>query len=123
MVYPYNREFEPPAPTVPIRIASPASNNAETLEALLDSGADISVVPTEASERLGLLRVDRTRVVGFGAEATDATVYSASIGLEEDSARIERVVSWGENYAIIGRDIMNRWRTTLDGPSQTTRIE
>lgn len=120
--YPYDTAFSPPAPVVHVRLGVPGAEPLVEVKALLDSGADISVLPGSLVLRLQLRRVDLAQVQGFGTEAREVPVFAATMALNEHLAWIARVVSWPEEYAILGRDAMNRWRTSLDGPSQATSI-
>ncbi|MSQ40586.1 MAG: hypothetical protein EXR55_02770 [Dehalococcoidia bacterium] len=120
--YPYDVSFRPPAPVVPVQVGVPGSQSPIDLRALLDSGADVSVVPTEVVERLQLRRVDVIHVQGFGGEATETWVYAAQFALNQNYEWIGRAIPWAEPYAILGRGVMNHLRITLDGPGQITTI-
>lgn len=44
--YPYDARRDPPAPVVPIRVGFPGQRPEVLLLALVDTGADLSVVPS-----------------------------------------------------------------------------
>lgn len=112
--YAYDTEIDPPAPLLPVSIASPDDVTAVVLvRAIVDSGADMSVVPVALARDLGLPRVGRVRVRGVVAGA-NALVYAASIGLAGRS-HTHDVLAMGDE-TIVGRDVLNRFVVTLDGP-------
>lgn len=114
--YRYDASFNPSAPVLPIEIAAPLSPSAHRVRALVDSGADISVVPRQLAERLQLRRVDVVPTQGFGGAIVECSVFSVSLALEMGQPRIIRAILWEEDYALLGRDILNHWKVTLDGP-------
>jgi len=121
MEYPYDSTFHPSAPVVRLRVGAPGDRPMEELDALLDSGADISAIPMELVRRLDLRRVDLIQVQGFGAEPREIPVFSAFMALRGEGERwIARVIPWAEGYALLGRNVLNRWRLVLDGPALMT---
>lgn len=124
MQYQYdNAGFQPPAPVVRIRVGAPGAESREELSALLDSGSDVSVVPVALVRRLGLRRVGRpTQVRGFGFDGSEVPAFLAEMTLNGGNSWFVQVFPWRNAYAILGRDVMNRWRTVLDGPARMTSI-
>jgi predicted aspartyl protease len=49
----------------------------------------------------------------------EATVYSAILSIEGIlKPTIYRILSWNEDYALIGRDLLNKLIAVLNGPSR-----
>ncbi len=110
----YDTDFSPPAPVLPLRDGAPRGRASVLLPALVDSGADITVVPLQLAVDLELPAVGSMTVYGFGGEALPAVIYAATLqigGAEE----IAEVLAVGDE-GLVGRDLLNRWRVTLDGP-------
>jgi predicted aspartyl protease len=119
MQYKYSRNFDPPAPVVEVSISAPLSKVSTSSMALVDSGADITAIPERIIAQLKLRRVDSTPVSGFGKRVIQATVYSATLEIEGISeSKIYRILGWSEDYALIGRDLLNQLIAVLNGPSQ-----
>jgi len=119
MEYKYSRNFNPPAPIVELSIAAPLSNASTSSTALVDSGADITVIPERAISQLKLRRVDSMLASGFGKGVIEATVYSAILSVEGIlKPKIYRILRWDEDYALLGRDLLNQLIAMLNGPSE-----
>ena len=121
----YNHSiFSPPAPVVSVEWCSPASPNApnpERLPALIDSGADCCVVPQSLIDNLHLCQVDECPVGGYDdkeGELPTKPIYSIHLVIPSLNPILAEVIPKdSEGYAIIGRDIINEWLLTLDGPN------
>ena len=119
MKYKYSRNFDPPAPVIEVSISAPLSKVSTSSTALVDSGADITVIPERIIAQLKLQRVDSTPVSGFGKRVIQTTVYSATLEIEGISeSKIYRILGWSEDYALIGRDLLNQFIAVLNGLSQ-----
>jgi len=119
MEYKYSRNFNPPAPVIEVSISAPLSKVSTSSTALIDSGADMTVIPERIIAQLKLRRVDSTPVSGFGKRVIEATVYSAALEIEGISeSKIYRILGWSEDYALIGRDLLNQFIAVLNGLSQ-----
>jgi len=119
MEYKYSRNFNPPAPVVELSISAPLSNASTLSIALIDSGADITVIPDGTISQLKLWRVDSMPTSGFGKDVIEATVYAAILSVEGIlKPKIYRVLSWNEDYALLGRDLLNQLIAVLNGPSE-----
>ena len=113
---PYSTRFNPPAPLATLQVGVPHGKMVESTEALVDSGADITVIPRTVVEHLGLRMVDIVPVAGFSTAAAGCPVYSACISLEGRELGVTRLISWAGAYALLGRDILNQFKALLDGP-------
>jgi len=84
------------------------------LRALVDTGAECTLVPFEVADVLQLPVVDEMSIQGIGGEARRPLVHAARV----EFAGVEclaRVVAFGRE-AILGRDLLNRTLVELDGP-------
>jgi predicted aspartyl protease len=112
--FPYEASFDPPAPVVPVRVASPHGEDAVMLPMLVDTGADCTLVPLSIIRRLGFPQVDVISLTGVGGGKGRATVHAASV--EVGGLRLlARVVAFSDE-AILGRDVLNQVALLLDGP-------
>lgn len=120
----YNGQlFNPPAPVVLVELRSPTSPNVPhpaRLPALIDSGADGSAIPRALIDSLRLCQVDEIMAGGYDDEEEDLVpqpVYSVHLTFPSlKPILVEVIPKDSEGYAIIGRNIINDWLLTLDGP-------
>ena len=123
MEYKYSKNFNPPAPVIEISVSAPLSKDAISLRALIDSGADITVVPERIVSQLKLRRVDSALTTGFGKGVMEAAVYAATLSVEGIlKPKIYRFLSWSENYVLLGRDLLNQLVTVLNGPNEELKL-
>jgi predicted aspartyl protease len=119
-------KFDPPAPVLEILLASPgvALPNPTPVEALIDSGADITVIPKKLVEQLQLKLVDQLPAMGYegGGSEKLADVYSVKIFIRDVGDYIVKVISSDHDYAFIGRDIVNSWELLLHGKANVFEI-
>jgi len=124
--YPYrlpgpNRE---PAAFVLVKIAAHDSDAWHPdLPALADTGADQTVLPTKVATALRLVPFDFVRISGFDGVGSDRPIYSVRLIVRDLSAiHVQAVGGWEDEYVILGRDVLNRYRVVFDGPNQRLEI-
>jgi predicted aspartyl protease len=91
------------------------------LSALVDTGADISVLPQGLPERLGLPAVDRVSVTGVNGLSHPLPVYAAQVALN-GYRKVIRAVSLGAT-PLIGRDVLNNVTIRLRGPEAILEVD
>jgi predicted aspartyl protease len=116
---PYSEEYDPPAPVVAIRLGLPSGGAGVHVMALVDTGADMTVMPVAAVQSLSLPIVGTIRVAGVTG-ATRATLHAALLEVG-GASRLAEVVGLGAE-AIIGRDIINHFVLSLDGPGRVLEL-
>lgn len=118
---PYDPSRRPPAPVLPLRLRRIGAEPSTVVTALVDTGADVTVIPHRVGRDLRLPFLREIRILGIGGSARRATVHSAEVEIA-DVREILEVVVLG-NEALVGRDLLNRWSVRLDGPNQLLLIE
>ena len=74
----YDTSEFPPAPFLPVRLASLAEHSeAITVQAKLDTGADLTVIPYALIERLHLMPVGEIEVEGY--DSRRATIRDCTL--------------------------------------------
>jgi len=123
--YSYNRQITPPAPFVHVTIQPPEDSIASSdLPALLDTAADITVIPGRVADELHLIPLDETPIGGFDGRVSWVSTYLVQLALRQYAPRIIRVVaSRDEPYVLLGRDVLNGHRVVLDGPRLRLELE
>jgi predicted aspartyl protease len=112
--------FDPPAPVAHVTLRNP--HNGATVSdvlLLLDTGADVTLLPRMAVERLGvpLLANQRYELMGFDGSKSFASVVMLDTIFLQLAFR-GRYLLIEEERGILGRDILNHVMVLLDGPRQ-----
>ncbi len=115
----YNsNDFRPPAPFAYVDIRNPATGTTESnVPMLIDTGADITIVPRWVVEALGVpLQQDHGyEVSGFG----DVIQILPTVQLEVLFCQKQfrgRYLAVEQNWGIVGRNVLNLLSIILDGP-------
>jgi predicted aspartyl protease len=99
-----------------VRVGAPGREPLLALVVLVDSGADLSVVPLAVVQALDLPQVAKTRIRGVTGVEESTPVHAAVLEVAGTSVLAE-VVAWGDE-AIVGRDVLGRFVLELDGPRE-----
>ena len=123
--YSYNQQIAPPAPFVHVTVRPPERGTAVSdLPALLDTAADITVIPARVAEELQLIPLDEVPNGGFDGRVSWVSTFLVQLALRQSTPKVIRVVaSRDEPYVLLGRDVLNDYRAILDGPLLRLEIE
>ena len=119
----YTKRFRPPAPAFYATVSF--QGNLTTLPALIDTGADLTVIPHSVALLLGLPKVSE-RSVGTASGDTEELrpVFKADISFLDFTFANHPMVSLNrKRYMLIGRDILNLYKATFDGSNLQFNIE
>jgi predicted aspartyl protease len=109
--------FSPPAPVALVTFRNPESGMMKVgVTMLLDTGADVTVLPQEVADELGLsYSASSYEVTGFEDRSSLARAVRAEmlfLGLTFRGQFLLVEQDWG----IIGRNVLNAVSLTFDGP-------
>lgn len=121
-MYQYNESVKPAAPYCGALISNFDRSRQVTIEALLDTGSEISLMPLNIARRLGLRYLGMGGVEGVSGERVARHIFQAFVSIDQNAPRETDVMAWNEDLALLGRDILNRYHITLDGPNLTLTI-
>lgn len=119
-------KFDPPAPALEIFLSSPgvSTSTPTPVEALIDSGADITVIPRRFVEQLQLKLVDQLPAMGYEGVQSEklVDVYSVKVFIRDVGDYVVKALPSNYEFALVGRDIMNSWELFLHGKAKVFEI-
>jgi len=111
----YSSEYSPPAPSLKIKLARPFSDHSLELQAKLDTGADMTVIPQYVVSELRLIPASRVSVISFDGHKVWRYTYFVNLSLNDFEYKMVEVISAQRHDALLGRDILNRLKIALNG--------
>src|SRR4051812_29999913 len=112
--------FDPPAPMARVTLVNPANGKSITdVPMLLDTGADVTLIPQSCVEPLGL-QIDSEAsleyvLVGFDGTQSHANVAEVHMAFHGMTFR-GRYLLHERPVGVIGRNVLNLLHIDLDGP-------
>lgn len=118
----YNKVlFDPPAPTASVTLRSrPSGAVVENVLMLIDSGADVTLVPRNSGQLLNVESIEDElyELVGFDGSRSYAPVMQLQM-IFLNRIFSGRFLLIDQEWGILGRDVLNRVKLTLAGPALT----
>ena len=112
----YDTSVQPPAPFIEFEVASPQDSTQRRLaQGLLDTGAEVSVLPVEILTALQIPKASSMSVEAWDGSPTLVTTYIVTLGIADARLDSIEVVAAPMPYAILGRDVLNHFILTLNG--------
>lgn len=111
--------FDPPAPLARVTLRNP--KNTDTVSdvlMLLDSGADITLIPTESVNQIGLIADtdENYEIMGFDGSTSLASAVRLEMLFLNKTFKGQFLLI-DQEWGFIGRDILNLVTLSLDGPN------
>ncbi len=124
MKYPYDSSYQPPIPAVQVVFYNSEEGLRTTAKnALLDTGSDGSLVPIAYLQEILAPAITDTRIRSHWGEWRPVQLFV--VDLELDDLRLPNIFVIGDeqgNEIILGRNIINKLRLLLDGPTNLTDV-
>ncbi len=122
--YSYSEDYDPPMPVVDVTLVSPHSGKVVGPEvALVDSGADGTLVPVDLLEQIGAISIASARLRWLWGESQLVNIYIVQLKIGSyvlPKARVAGVPS--DIDFILGRDVLNQMVFTFNGPARAIEI-
>ncbi len=110
--------FVPPAPVADVILQNPATGaECAGVSMLIDTGADVTLIPADIAERIGLKIAEGKgyELVGFDGHPQVAAVVHARMVFCGRRFTGQFLVT-SEAFGILGRNILNTVSIVVDGP-------
>jgi predicted aspartyl protease len=122
--YDYSADYIPPMPVCQVFLGP---GGGETilgpLEAVIDTGADVTVIPLEYLRQVGAKRVSQGRAHSLWGDSRIVDVYAVTLTLNGlHIAALRTLADNQRNEIVLGRFVLNRLKIVLDGPAAITEI-
>jgi hypothetical protein len=113
--------FEPPAPLAKVTLRNPDNGAlSPDVTMLLDSGADVTLIPQITLNRLNITSVQdkRYELIGFDGNTSFAPVIQLELIFCNRTFRGQFLLI-NQEWGILGRNVLNLVPLLLDGPNLT----
>ncbi|MCE9564101.1 MAG: retropepsin-like domain-containing protein [Planctomycetes bacterium] len=120
----YVESESPPAPYVLVSLGCLAGTTfLADVPAKVDSGADRTVIPTQLATQLKLDEIERRIFEGLGGQRVALAIFRVVLAIRGCTpVVVDTAGSHGEPHILLGRDVLNHFRITLDGPNAKLEI-
>jgi predicted aspartyl protease len=119
----YDTSSQPPAPFIEFEVVSPQDSTQRHLaQGLLDTGAEVSVLPVEILTALQIPKASNMPVESWDGSSTLVTTYIVTLGIADARLDSIEMVAAPMPYAILGRDVLNHFILTLNGKDLTFEL-
>lgn len=114
----YDRSFDPPAPLAEIALRNiETGERIKIISVLLDTGADISLLPLSAIKKLRIKTSgEKVKLIGFDERVNVSDVYALQVIFLGKRLTGEYCVI-DDEIGILGRDVLNQFSLIFDGVS------
>lgn len=114
--YEYDLAYLPAMPIVTIQIGRPDAAPSLTSPALVDSGADATMIPIRHLKQVNAIKRQQVFIRSVSSRRVGAYLYTLSLQFAHyERQRINVVGNQDTDETILGRDILNHLVVTLDG--------
>ena len=125
MVYSYNydSDYHPSMPMIELSLGLPLSETAIEVRAIVDSGADATMIPARTLQEVGARRSRKALMRGVSGVGTLVDLYAVAVQLgpyRQGFVEVVGVVDSDET--IIGRGLLNHLSVTLNGPALVVEV-
>lgn len=124
MRYPYDSRYHPPMPVVEVALGvSEGDFPLEPLPSIIDTGADITIVPREYLMRLDAPVVASGYLRSPWGGRSSVKIYEVNVRVgEHDLYGVEVAGEPGGREVLLGRNLLNQLDLRLDGPNETVVV-
>ena len=125
MVFDYDLDKRPTRPKCQLEIINPISGQTIKVDAVADTGADMTIIPDSKIDLLGnLIEGESIQCQGVNGIPIPLKTYIVDITVGNHNFSNHTVVAVpNKNHALIGRDILNRNKASFHAKQNCWRLE
>ena len=117
--YRYDATYDPPIPVCNVTVIAPATNQSAELTAIVDTGADGTIIPIQHLQRIEARRAYEASMRSQWGERRSVFLYVVDLKIGE--LILPGVYVVGDELGdetVLGRNVLNELRLLLDGPEE-----
>ena len=119
----YDTSYSPAIPGCETTLIVPSSGLRLTLSAIIDTGADATIIPVSQLRKMGAHRAHEARLRSQWGEARRVYLYIVDMRIGDFNLPGVYVVGDDRgNECVLGRNVINRLKMLLDGPLGNTLL-
>lgn len=123
MSYPYDANYAPAFPRLPVVISSPEHPSSLELSGLVDTGADVTLAPVAHLLAVDAVELYRARLRSHWGELRSVSIYLIDLIIAGHVLPgVEVVGDERTDDVLLGRNVLNRLLLLLNGPVGETDI-
>lgn len=124
MSYPYDPQFAPPFPALPIVLRSiEEGESTDVYTAHIDTGADSTLVPSALIDAIGADEYATARLRSHWGEHREVSLYLVDMEVAgELLPSVEVIADDRSSDILLGRNVLNRLILLLDGYNHQTDL-
>lgn len=121
--FPYDQTSDPAIPICTVVLTAKSTGQRVKLTAIIDTGADGTIVPVQYLQQIGARRIFETGLRSQWGERRTVFLYLVDLQISEMTLPGIYVVGdeLGQDI-ILGRNVLNRLRLLLDGPARLMKL-
>jgi predicted aspartyl protease len=118
----YDSRFYPAIPIVEIQVRRHANQSPIILIALVDSGADNTMIPKSHLRRLKARKSATKWLIDAMGDRHEVDLYKVAVQIGMHRPVYVDAVAAEQEEIIVGRDVLNEFVVTLNAPAHTVEI-
>jgi len=122
-VFRYETRVIPPAPFVETQVINPLTGETSHLPGKLDTGAAMTVIPTDVVSALHLEQMGDVLCQGYDGIETPRPLYYVALEVAGYHIPMVEVTVSPRRDVLLGRDVLNHFILTLNGKDLTFELQ
>ncbi|MBS1252075.1 MAG: hypothetical protein MAG451_01111 [Anaerolineales bacterium] len=121
--FPFDTTYDPAMPVCDVVLTAPPTGRNVELTAIIDTGADGTMIPVEHLQQIGARRAFEAGLRSQWGERRTVFLYLVDLQIAE--LTLPGIYVVGDELGdevVLGRNVLNELRLLLDGPAALTQL-